>query len=203
MAKRTTALLAVLGAAMPASADATAPPARAHLSLRAPAGCASEAAIAAGVRARSTRIAFVGAADDVPNLRVELRAERTSELVAALTVHWPDGRRSERRVAAEGCADAVEALAFLIVLTLDPRSQPGSPAASVTRTLDEPYARLRFDRVELGLIAPTATGRDTFAAQSRSRLWLDWGATLALQADLGSVMQVGVNAGLLVPSITA
>jgi hypothetical protein len=289
---RTGPLLAMLGAALPAAAD-SAPPARAHLTLHAPADCASEDAIAARVRARSARIAFVTSAEDVPDLQVELRAEPTSELSAALTVSWPDGRRSERQVAAKGCADAVEAIAFLIVLTLDPRSQPGSdpPAARNTATAAhdpnaapaEPQVALHFDRVELGLIAQmalgiapgamygfgvralaalrgpsvwapalqlrasrleltgwaasggiadfrlysvqldacplglfagpltaraclaaalgdlTASGRDTFAAEQRARLWLTWGATLALQLDLGAVAQVGVNAGLLAP----
>lgn len=282
-AQRISALLAVIGAALPASAQTTEPPARAHLTLLEPAGCASEEAITAGVRSRSTRISFVAAAEDVPNLRVELRAEPTGELVATLAVHWPDGQRSERRVAAEGCADAVEALAFLIVLTLDPRAQPATPAPAAARAPSVAPSGLRFDRVELGLIAPialgiapeamygfgvrasaalrgtslwapalqlrasrlwlngwpadggvadfrlysfqldacpvalfagpltsraclaaalgdlTASGRDTFAAQSHARLWASLGATLALQVDLPSILQVGVNAGFLAP----
>jgi hypothetical protein len=108
---------------------------RASLRVQAPESCASAADIAAAVRARSARVAF---ADDAPLvLDVTLLRDARRAIAAELRVAWPDGRRSARALTAASCAEAADALALLIALTLD---GPGENAAPVAAPAAEPAA---------------------------------------------------------------
>ena len=111
------ALLSLIAVA--AAAQETAPPsARGALSVEAPEHCATRDAIVARVAERSQRIELVN--EDPLVLRAVVQ-ESTRNLVSAeLHVTWPDGRTSLRRLNAPSCAEALDALALLITLTLDP-----------------------------------------------------------------------------------
>jgi len=105
---------AVRAAAQPQASEA-----RAQLLVVAPPGCVSPASIEARVRARSARIELVQAASAATRLRVELQGDEARGWHAQLQVTWPDGRRSERLLSIRHCREASDALAFLIVLTLE------------------------------------------------------------------------------------
>jgi hypothetical protein len=119
-AARRCALCAVLALiAVDAAAQETTPPsARGALRVDAAERCATRDAIVARVAERSQRIELV---DDAPLVLRAVVQESTRNLVSAeLHVTWPDGRTSLRRLNAPSCAEALDALALLITLTLDP-----------------------------------------------------------------------------------
>jgi hypothetical protein len=116
------AAFATIALAPRAGAQPAPRPARvqAHLTVDADEECASAAAVAARVQQRSRRIEFVSHTDGIPSLRVAIRAGGAGDRVAELAVQWPDGRRSERQLSARGCAAALDALALLVAMALDP-----------------------------------------------------------------------------------
>jgi hypothetical protein len=95
---------------------------RVHVSVAAEPQCATPEAIAEQVRRRSQRIEFVADTSEVPHLRVTIGGAGGRDRVAELAVEWPDGRRSERRLSAGSCEAAVDALALVVVMTLDPEA---------------------------------------------------------------------------------
>jgi hypothetical protein len=101
--------------AQPARTDAPA-----YLSVESPDRCVTVKAVQEQVQARSRRIAFVLDAPGVPKLQITVRREAGGAHAVALAVTWPDGRRSQRRFAAQSCEEAEATVAFLIALTLDP-----------------------------------------------------------------------------------
>ncbi len=116
------AALATIALAPRVGAQPTPRPARvqAHLTVDADEECATAAAVAARVQQRSRRIEFVSQPNGIPSLRVAIRAGGAGDRVAELAVQWPDGRRSERQLSARGCAAALDALALLVAMALDP-----------------------------------------------------------------------------------
>jgi len=121
--------------AVDAAAQDPAPPsARGALSVEAPEHCATRGAVAARVAERSQRIELV---DEDPLVLRAVVQESSRNLVSAeLHVTWPDGRTSLRRLNAPSCAEAIDALALLITLTLDPsatfgQSNANEPSAAV------------------------------------------------------------------------
>jgi hypothetical protein len=113
------ALLFWAGTGMAQSSDS----ARAHLQLSAPSSCTTAGALIQRVRLRSRHIQFVDDRAGVPVLGVTIRSAAKQPVAAELTLVWPDGRRSERRLVDASCAQAVDALALLIALALDPSLQ--------------------------------------------------------------------------------
>ena len=121
-----------------AGAAAQANRTRARLTVDAATGCATEAAIIERVRERSHAITF--AQHGGPSLRAAVVAEPDGKVAAQLSLH-ADGRRSERRLAANSCKEAIEALALLIVLALDPSTE-GAPPRDSSSPRDYTSARL-------------------------------------------------------------
>jgi hypothetical protein len=107
--------------------------ARAHLQLSAPSSCTTASALSARVRLRSRHIQFVDDRAGVPVLVVTIRAPAKQPVAAELTLVWPDGRRSERRLVDTSCSQAVDALALLIALALDPNLQESAAAGDAAR----------------------------------------------------------------------
>lgn len=101
-------------------------PVRASMTVDAEEACATAAALAEQVHERSRRIEFVDDAGDVPSLRIAISAAGARDRVAVLSVQWPDGQRSERRLTARSCDAAVDALGLLIAMTLDPAALVGA-----------------------------------------------------------------------------
>lgn len=128
------ALLVMLHVATSA-AQPPPPPVRAYLHVDAEEACAT-AALAQRVRERSQRIELVEDAGDVPRLYVSIGAAGARDRVALLSVQWPDGQRSERRIKARSCEAAIDALGLLIAMTLDPaalmESVESAPSAPTT-----------------------------------------------------------------------
>ncbi len=133
---RQLAIGSVLWASLTSAVRSQASPAR--LFVDAEPTCATDTAIAARVATRSQKLAF--AADGGgPQLRVRIERTAAGAVDAALWIAI-DGRSSERRLHAASCAEAVDAVALLITLALDPaaatraqtpRSKP-APAAPST-----------------------------------------------------------------------
>jgi hypothetical protein len=119
------ALFAMPVAAQEPAANA---PASATLRVRGPTDCLSSAMLERQVQRRSRRLVFVASAPDVPHVEVEVRRTSGHSLSVQLWISWPDGRRSERGLAANSCEEAGSAAAFLIALTFDPAAALRTPA---------------------------------------------------------------------------
>jgi hypothetical protein len=100
-----------------AGAAPDAAPPRVRLDVRAP-ECISRSDLAARVGARSPRIQF---ADDAPiSAEVAVRSQRAGNVTAELVLTTAGTEPSPRRVVARSCAEAADAIALIIAVTLDP-----------------------------------------------------------------------------------
>ena len=109
-------------------APGTAPeaaPTRARLDLRGPADCISRADLAARVAARSPRIHLVDDAEIYA--RVVLTSARPGNVMAELVLATAGAEQPPRRFVARSCAEAADAVALIIAVTLDPTADT-SPA---------------------------------------------------------------------------
>lgn len=99
------------------------------LELDLPSGCGSLNDFVDRLRARLERIQFseIGA-----NRVVQARIEATSDdrYRATMTLRYPDGHSSSRIVDANSCDDALEALALITAVTLDPLAVSSTEARS-------------------------------------------------------------------------
>lgn len=85
-----------------------------------PPGCGSESQFKASVATRSERIQFGSSADDQRRVRVELSRRAGNVVLATLTLIQRSGRRSARKIEASSCDEAVDAIALVTAVTLDP-----------------------------------------------------------------------------------
>lgn len=85
-----------------------------------PPGCGSESQFKASVAMRSERIQFGSSADDPRRVRVELSRRAGGVVLATLTLIQSSGRRSARKIEASNCDEAVDAIALVTAVTLDP-----------------------------------------------------------------------------------
>ena len=92
--------------------------------------CASSALLAERVRERSQNIEFVQNEGDVPRIVVDLHAQPTQGLSIELRIRWPDNQVSERQLTARSCDSALDALALLLAMTLDPSMRLDARSAS-------------------------------------------------------------------------
>jgi hypothetical protein len=89
-----------------------------RLDVQAEPGCTSRSELVARVATRSARIQFV---DDARfAAQAVFTTPRPGEVVAELVLAADDGRPSRRRVVARSCAEATDAVALIIAITLDP-----------------------------------------------------------------------------------
>lgn len=94
----------------------------ARLALEASPGCASFQELVAGVARRSSRIRLVTDSTLNPSLLASLKRGADGAIAAELVVTHSSGKRSVRRLTAPSCSEAVDALALVIAITLDPAS---------------------------------------------------------------------------------
>lgn len=116
---------AILALAVAQTASAAGPDTgsvNARLDVQAEASCASSSDVAESVARRSARIRFVSDGSDVTRFRASVRLHDKGDYAAELSVVQASGRRSSRRFVVKSCAEAVDALALVIVMTLDPES---------------------------------------------------------------------------------
>jgi len=93
-------------------------PTRARLELRGAVDCISRGELAARVAARSPRIQF---ADDAEiYARVVLTSARPGNVMAELVLATAGAEQPPRRFVARSCAEAADAVALIIAVTLDP-----------------------------------------------------------------------------------
>ena len=85
-----------------------------------PPGCGSESQFKASVATRSERIQFGTGDDDARRVRVELSRRAGGVVLATLTLIQSSGRRSARKIEATSCDEAVDAIALVTAVTLDP-----------------------------------------------------------------------------------
>jgi hypothetical protein len=128
-------LVSLTGVGAAAGEPATA---NARLEVRALPDCTTREELAARVAARSRRIHFD---DDVPGptLRAIIAPGPRGGAVGELQITEPNGRSSTRRISAPSCAEATDALALIIALTLDPTSVAATRAPAAPPSLVPPH----------------------------------------------------------------
>jgi hypothetical protein len=136
MTSRAAALVALLvaGPLAAAGSAADAPATKVRLQVSADPACSTRSDLAARVGERSPRIVFVDdtAVDFQVTVQVTLTSSRPGNVVADLVLAAPGAGQPPRRVVARSCAEAADAVALIIALTLDPtqrREVSASPAA--------------------------------------------------------------------------
>jgi hypothetical protein len=115
---------------------------RARLDLRSAADCISRGDLASRVRARSPRIQFVDDAAIFAHVVVTL--VRPGNVVAEIALATPGAEQPSRRFAAHSCAEAANAIALIIAVTLDPTLKPtgGDEAPPTDKPADQPSAAI-------------------------------------------------------------
>lgn len=98
-------------------------PVPAALHVNGDGSCLDRSDIEREIRVRSTRVRIVDEHAGIPELRVDVKRTPSRALRIGMDVLWPDGRRSQRELAADSCEEAETAVAFLIALTLDPNAR--------------------------------------------------------------------------------
>lgn len=102
---------------------------RAHLEVVQTAGCGSQAELQARVVRRSTRIRFVEPGPGVRRARAELRPAGNELVASSLSLWTEDGRELVRRLRPARCADALDALSLVLLVSLDPDADLTAAAA--------------------------------------------------------------------------
>jgi len=93
----------------------------ARLDVRASPRCLTRDDIARRVQARTPRVSF---ADDAPvAAMVSVKQQRQSAIVAELTLGPRGAAAAPRRIVARSCAEAADAVALILAVTLDPTAQ--------------------------------------------------------------------------------
>jgi hypothetical protein len=114
--------------------------ASARLEVRALPECTTREELAARVAARSRRIHF----DDEgpgPTLRAVITPAPRGGAVGELQISEPGGKSSTRRISAPSCAEATDAIALIIALTLDPTAAAlATPPPAATPAASPPAA---------------------------------------------------------------
>jgi hypothetical protein len=100
-----------------------------HLEYRAPATCQDDARFFARARSRAPRMRIARSGERARMFLVEIeqQASRTS---GRLTIRDPEGRKTVREIEAKDCDEAVDALALIVALAVNPRA--GAPEAPST-----------------------------------------------------------------------
>jgi hypothetical protein len=192
-------LLLVLLASSAAQAEEDA---RVALSVDAPEDCATRESISAAVRTRGARIELAPSAP----LELQVVLQRASEKAtsAVLRVEWPDGRRSERSLTAPSCAEAADALALLIALTLDPTSARAqlSPAPASEPSATDPPATQAVDRArppasDSASAPPTDSASAVDEADEDADAFSHFALGLAAQGTLGPAPRIMPGVALI------
>jgi hypothetical protein len=125
------AIIAVAVAGWPrwaAAASEPAEPPPARLEVAAPPGCATSEDLETRVTQRSARIRFSPEPGAGLALRVAIVSQQAGTVAATLEITSADGSRAERRLGAATCGEALDALALMIAVLLDPRALVAPPA---------------------------------------------------------------------------
>jgi hypothetical protein len=163
-------------------AQAEPPQIRAHIELEPGTSCGDSALLVARVQRRSNRIEAVPPSADVIGFRALVRALPRGLLSATLDVEPPGGKRSRREIVARSCDEAVDALALVIAITLDPEAETASELAEPDRTQSQTPEPSAEPKREVGLAPPAPASPKAPAAESGR-----WRAGLTSSARFESV----------------
>ena len=134
--------LLTLGVMRAAAASGEPAVTTARLEVQALPDCTTREELAARVAARSRRINFDDERATGPSVRASIARAPRGGAASELVIVQPDGKRSSRRLSAASCAEATDAIALIIALTLDPMSASVSAAAPPTATNEPPRTPL-------------------------------------------------------------
>jgi hypothetical protein len=102
----------------------------ARLEVQALPDCTTREELAARVAARSRRIHFDDEGAVGPTVRAVIARAPHGGAAGDLVIVHPDGKSSSRHLSAASCAEATDAIALVIALTLDPMSVSAAASAS-------------------------------------------------------------------------
>jgi hypothetical protein len=122
-------MVATLAAAATATA-AAAETVPVRLDFVSRAGCGTAAEVARRVALRSARIDFSPAASGGQVVRVEMDRSAAGRFDVSLTFAGRAGRPSSRRIDTGSCDEALDAIALIVVVTLDPSTVGAAPPAT-------------------------------------------------------------------------
>jgi len=111
-------LVALLSQSQVGASEAAPATPRVRLDVRAAADCTGRSDLAARVAARSPRITFTD--DAAVSARVSVTSTRPDNVIADLVFTSAGAQQSPRRFVARSCAEAADAVALIIAVTLDP-----------------------------------------------------------------------------------
>lgn len=122
---------------------------RTKLELELPLGCGNLAKFVERLRSRSNRIRFSDQEAD-RTVQARIAAETDGTYRATMTLLYPDGHSSSRIIEARNCSEAIDALALVTAVALDPLSfgvtdtpaaLPTPPKPPSSTKLPEPVVR--------------------------------------------------------------
>lgn len=170
-----------------------------RLDVHAPQECTSQADLTARILARLRRATF---ADDAAALGVRARftALPSGNIVAELTLTKPGAKPSSRRLVARSCAQAADAAALIVAVTLDPTAISEEPAAIEEAPANGEVSAERQPRREPPPSGPPATALEPGepAADSASPAQPRIGAQVAGQVLGGVAPQLMPSAAVYV-----
>lgn len=114
-----------------------------RLAYEAPANCPDRTAFSVAVRANSARIRHALAGESAVSVEADV-SHMGSSFIGVLEIRHPDGTRTTRTVEGASCTEAVEAMALIVTLTLDPDAEQPEPPApepaedTASRTSESP-----------------------------------------------------------------
>ena len=192
-ASRALVALVLLTLSGVARAAPDAPVIAVRLELKA-ADCVSGAELIERVQARSPRIHFV-ADPSAPTVRVSFARSASGSVVSELELNAPGANLPQRRLLASSCADAADAVALIIAISLDPlsatrvRTADGAPSerpasgASATKPEHGRTPAASTQPAKAMPEQPSVATKSEREAPAQPR----FGAQLAVQALLGPV----------------
>jgi hypothetical protein len=191
------AAFSLLAVTRVAAADGDAATATVRLEVQALPDCTSREEVAARVAARSRRIRFDDDATG-PTLRAVIAAGPRGGAVGELVIVQPDGRSSMRRLAAPSCAEATDAIALIIALTLDPAAAATAGHVSAT-TAGHPATTTGHPATATG--HPATAGGHPAAAVSRTTATAGANESTATTTTSGTTASEPTRAPSVGPSV--
>jgi hypothetical protein len=108
------------------------------LEYHAPAACENDSQFFVRARSRAPRMRLARPSERARMFVVDIE-QRKGRTLGRLTVRNPEGRQTVREIEAKDCSEAVDALALVMALAVNPRAAD-APAAVSPRTADAPPA---------------------------------------------------------------
>jgi hypothetical protein len=184
--------LAWASAPRQATADeTTAPTSAARLEVEASSACASRSELIARVAARAPRVRFVQDSGDL-HITARFSAAPGGAVIGDVTFTAADAKPSARRVRADSCPEATDALALIIAMTLDPTATRRSSGSSETAAMPShgPSAEAPSESPSLTSSPSSQEPQPEVGAKARSHRGVSFGLHVAGQSFLGPAPQV-------------